>query len=88
MQSYQSLLKEFLMGWVYDYRTELQYSQERMAEALHISPRSYVDLEHGKYFFSASTFIFFLSVLPEEESLRLLKELREFIERIEQNDSA
>ena len=88
MQSYQLLLKEFLMGRVYDYRIELKYSQERMAEALHISPRSYVDLEHGKYFFSASTFIFFLSTLPEKESLQLLKKLRAFIERIDQNDSS
>lgn len=88
MQTYQLLLKEFLMGRVYDYRTELHYSQERMAEALHISPRSYVDLEHGKYFFSASTFIFFLSALPEEECLQLLKDLRAFIERIDQHDSS
>lgn len=88
MQSYQLLLKEFLMGRVYDYRIELQYTQERMAEALHISPRSYVDLEHGKYFFSTSTFIFFLSALPEKECLQLLKELRSFIERIDQNESS
>ena len=72
MHQYQSLLKDFLMVRVHSYRLTLQCSQERMAEKLRISPRSYIDLERGKYGFSAATFAFFLLILPEDDVLNIL----------------
>ena len=88
MHQYQSLLKEFLMVRVHSYRLTLQCSQERMAEKLRISPRSYIDLERGKYGFSAATFAFFLLILPEEDVLDLLKRLRKLIEEEDSHDAA
>lgn len=88
MRPYQTLLKTFLSKRVYDYRMELQYSQEHMAEILHITPRSYIDLEHGKYNFSTLTFIFFLMSLPENEVLNLLHDFRALMERGNHNDAA
>lgn len=88
MRIYQSLLKKFLSERVYEKRMQLQYTQEHMAEALHISPRSYIDLEHGKYSFSILTFIFFLLLLSEDEVLQLLRDFRILTERTDHNDAA
>lgn len=88
MRMYRSLLKKFLSERVYEKRLQLQYTQERMAEALHISPRSYIDLEHGKYGFSILTFIFFLLLLSEDEVLQLLRDFRMLTERTDHNDAA
>ncbi|MDO4174504.1 MAG: helix-turn-helix transcriptional regulator [Eubacteriales bacterium] len=41
------------------FRKEQKLSQEKMAEYLNIVPRSYSDLESGKYLLSTITFIFF-----------------------------
>lgn len=38
-------------------RSEFGFSQEKMAECLNISLRSYSNLEHGKYCCSLTTFI-------------------------------
>lgn len=88
MRMYRSLLKKFLSERVYEKRLQLQYTQERMAKALHISPRSYIDLEHGKYGFSILTFIFFLLLLSEDEVLQLLRDFRMLTERTDHNDAA
>lgn len=88
MHPYQSLLKKFLSNRVRDYRANHQYSQEYIAELLLISPRSYIDLEHGKYCFSTSTFIAFLRLLTDEEVLRLLQDFQNLLERKGCNDVA
>ena len=86
MHQYQSLLKDFLMVRVHSYRLTLQCSQERMAEKLRISPRSYIDLERGKYGFSALTLMFFLSVMEEKEVQKLLREFRRIVD--EENEKS
>lgn len=52
------------------------FSQEHMAEALRISPRSYIDQEHGKYGFSAMTLVYYIFLLNDEEILTFIGELR------------
>jgi hypothetical protein len=47
-----------------------------MAEALRISPRSYIDQEHGKYGFSAMTLVYYIFLLNDEEILTFIGELR------------
>ena len=59
-----------------------------MAEKLRISPRSYIDLERGKYGFSAATFAFFLLILSEEDVLELLRSLRKLINEEDSHDAA
>jgi len=79
MHPYQTLLKNFLTGRIYGYRIKHHYSQEYVAEILLISPRSYIDLEHGKYGFSAPTLIAFLLLLPDNEVLDLLQDFRSLV---------
>ena len=44
-----------------------------MAEKLHITPRSYIDLEHGKYGSSTVTLLFFLALLPDAKMAELVR---------------
>ena len=88
MHQYHTLLKEFLMVRVHSYRLILNCSQERMAEKLRISARSYIDLERGKYCLSTSTLAFFLLTLPEKYVLELLRDLRKLIDEEDGHDAA
>ena len=86
MQAYKAIFQEPLMNRLYSYRKEQQLSQEKMAEFLHISLRSYIDLEHGKYCFSALSLIFFLTILPKDELHKLIDEFRVLIEKEDSAD--
>lgn len=85
---YKYLLQDFLAEQIRRYRAEHGMTQEQMAEALRISPRSYIDLEHKKYGCSATTAVFFLIRLDVETLLRLLDEFRELVERADRHDVA
>lgn len=85
MRQYKTLLQVFLHNSIYTYRKEKGYSQERMAELLHISPRSYIDQEHGKYSFSALSVIFFLISIPEELVLSLLRAFKKLVQEEEEH---
>lgn len=61
---------------LYEYRMENSYSQERMAEKLIISPRSYWEQEKGKSGFSGRTICRLLCILPPEEVSSLIHSLR------------
>ena len=61
---------------LYEYRMENSYSQERMAEKLNISPRSYWEQEKGKSGFSGRTICRLLCILPPEEVSSLIHSLR------------
>ena len=64
-------------------RTRSGRSQEQMAEALHITVRSYSDLERRRSCFSTQTFIFLLLQLDDAEILQLIEELRQLAEKLE-----
>ena len=81
MHQYQPLLQIFLLEQIKMHRNTLHVTQEIMSEQLRISPRSYVDLECGKYCCSATTLMFFLMTLPEGEVLRLCTEFRTLVEK-------
>lgn len=73
----KTTLQRFLQTTISDFRTRHRLSQERMAELLHVAPRSYIDQEHGKYSFSALSLVFFLQALDaENEMLPFLQELQ------------
>lgn len=46
MNETKNLLHTFLRERIHDYRINQKFSIETMAEALQISPRSYIDQEH------------------------------------------
>lgn len=76
MRSCQTIFKQFLNVRLRKFRFAHGYTQERMAELLHISTRAYSDLERGKYSASALTMLFFMSELQETETLALLNDFR------------
>ena len=80
MSQYKLLLQGILTDRILVYRTANHFTQEQMAELLRISPRSYFDLEHGKYGLSALTLVFFLSMLPKSEVGNLLDEFQLLID--------
>ena len=85
MCQYKSLLRMFLRDTLYSYRKDHGLSQEQMAELLHISPRSYIDQEHGRYSFSAATLMFFLLSLSDEEKLTLTRRFKEYMDKAEED---
>ena len=84
MSQYKLLLQRFLRDAIYSYRMDHKLSQERMAELLHIAPRSYIDQVHGKYSFSAPTMMFFIFILSDEEKLALIRGFKEYMEKAEE----
>jgi len=80
MQHYKLLLKVFLMERVKTQRKRLRITQEAMAEHLRIAPRSYISLERGDNGFSATTLMFFLLILPEQEVIQLCADFRTMVE--------
>lgn len=75
MEGLKHNLRAFLSRRFILYRIEHNISQEQMATLLHVSPRSYVDLEHGKYLCSTIVFISFLALFPKDEQLLLIVQL-------------
>ena len=88
MLQYKLLLQGILTDRILVYRTDNHYTQEQMAELLHISPRSYFDIEHGKYCCSAITLIFFLLILSKTEVSDFLDDFRLRAERKDKDDVA
>lgn len=79
MKPYAALIAELCSRELFALRSRKALTQEAMAEQLRISSRAYSDLERGKYGVSASTLMFLLSMLDEEEQHTLFQQ---FIERV------
>ena len=84
-RQYKQRLQQFLATQLMRFRTEQSLTQEMMAEKLAISPRAYIDLEHGKYACSMMTCLLFLMRLKDEAVLQLLRECRSLMEDIDQD---
>ena len=76
MNENKLVFQDFLRSRIHSYRSVHAFSQEHMVEALRISPRSYIDQEHGKYGFSAMTLVYYIFLLNDEEILTFIGELR------------
>lgn len=66
---------------VQSYRKKYGFTQEEMAEALHVSARSYWSQEHGAHGFSGSSVIYFLVLLSEDELTELMHALNHTISK-------
>lgn len=66
---------------VQSYRKKYGFTQEEMAEALHVSARSYWSQEHGAHGFSGSSVIYFLILLSEDELTELIHALNHTISK-------
>ena len=76
MNENKLVFQDFLRSRIHSYRSVHAFSQEHMEVALRISPRSYIDQEHGKYGFSAMTLVYYIFLLNDEEILTFIGELR------------
>ena len=72
MKPYAALVSKLISNELLNLRTQKALTQENMAEHLRITSRAYSDLEHGKYCPSASTLLFFLSMLESNDQLAFL----------------
>ena len=88
MKQHKMLVREFLAGYTEAFRKAQGLTQDKMAEALHITSRAYRDLEHGKYCFSAITLLFLLLTLDDERQKLLLEGFRERVRELEHKEAA
>ena len=67
MRKYQPELKVYLRDFLLPFRRNLNLTQEQMAAMLHMTPRSYSDIERGKSCLSSVSLVFLLYNLPSNE---------------------
>ena len=73
----QRIFQTVMAGELEQYRKRNGLTQERMAQKLKLSVRTYADLEHGICAPSAATLAIYLSQLPIADQRRLLETLRD-----------
>lgn len=86
MRKYRAFVKAYLAKRLLATRKELKLTQEKMSESLRMSVRSYTEIERGRSGFSATTLLFFLSGLPEEQALDVIRGFREGVEAEESRE--
>lgn len=81
MDIFKTYVKDYIRKFAKRKRKSLSLSQEKLSELLNIATRSYSDLENGKFCFSSSTLISFMLLLPDDEVLHFLHDIREIMQR-------
>ena len=69
MRKSEDLFLDFWVGQVREFRLDNRLTQEKLAEALYLSARSYQKLERGVHQPSATTLALFLGQLSDQEIL-------------------
>jgi len=79
-QRIKDAMKPIISAKLRNYRKSAGLTQEQMAREYGMSVRSYVDLEHGICFPSATTFAQLLTSLNQEELKALLADIKDAVE--------
>lgn len=79
-QRIKDAMKPIISAKLRNYRKSNGLTQEQMAREYGMSVRSYVDLEHGICFPSATTFAQLLTSLNQEELKALLADIKDAVE--------
>ena len=87
-QQYLSRLRRFFPREIGKYRIRMHLTQERLAEKLCMSARSYIQLEHGEIGCSCLTVVLFLLLLTDDEILQLLRGIRKELQEAARHDAA
>ncbi len=82
-RDYKVLLQKYVNKSITKYRKENRLSQQEVSSMLRISPRSYIDQEHGKYGYSALSLMFYLSVLQDEQIVDFVRSFMLEVEEAE-----
>ena len=72
MRKSEDLLLDFWVVRVREFRVKIGFSQEILAEKLHVNVRNYQKLERGVHKPSAITLLLFLNLLPDQEILAVV----------------
>ena len=72
MRKSEDLFLDFWVGQVREFRLDNRLTQEKLAEALYLSARSYQKLERGVHQPSATTLALFLGQLSDQEILAVV----------------
>lgn len=87
MRKFQPELKAYLRDVLLSTRQSLDLTQEQMAAKLHMSPRSYCDLERGVTGFSAVSLVFLLNAVSPDMALHILQAFPDFTQELEQKEA-
>lgn len=87
MEDCKTLIREFFTSRLASIRKKLGLSQDQMSELLHITTRSYIDLEKGKYCLSTKSLMFLLLLMDKDEIYQLLLDFKEMIDKAERKDA-
>ena len=80
MRRYERQFLVFWVGQVRGFRLEKHLTQEELAEALHLSARSYQKLERGVHRPCATTLALFLGQLTDQEVLAFVRTFAQLVE--------
>ena len=80
MRRYERQFLVFWVGQVRGFRLEKHLTQEKLAEALYLSARSYQKLERGVHLPCATTLALFLGQLSDQEALAFIRTFAQLVE--------
>ena len=80
MRRYERQFLVFWVGQVREFRLDNRLTQEKLAEALHLTARSYQKLERGVHQPSATTLALFLVQLTDQEALAFIRSFAQLVE--------
>lgn len=76
MKEQKAAIKKTISEFLQELTNERGISQEAMAEHLHISSRTYGDLERGKYLMSLLVWFNLIFYLEQEDTARLVSSIQ------------
>ena len=80
MRRYEKHFLALWVGQVREFRLDNRLTQEKLAEALHLTARSYQKLEQGVHLPCATTLALFLGQLTDQEALAFIRSFAQLVE--------
>ena len=80
MRRYEKHFLALWVGQVREFRLDNRLTQEKLAEALRLTARSYQKLERGVHQPSATTLALFLGQLTDQEALAFIRSFAQLVE--------
>ena len=80
MRRYERQFLVFWVGQVRGFRLDNRLTQEKLAEALHLTARSYQKLERGVHLPCATTLTLFLGQLSDQEVVAFVRTFAQLVE--------
>lgn len=88
MRKHESLFLAFWVVRIREFRIKMELTQEKLAEKLCLSTRSYQKLERGVHKPSAITIILFLYLLSNQEIISFTRSFGQMVEKAHSQEVA